>query len=45
MATPTIEAKVHDFLPHKRIAAVGPSRNNCGRLVANLFDHWRGQWV
>jgi hypothetical protein len=45
MATPTIEARVHDFLPQKRIAAVYASRNNCGHLVANLFDHRRGQWV
>jgi uncharacterized protein len=35
--TPTLEAKVHDFLAQKRIAVVGVSRNNGDHPVGNLI--------
>jgi predicted CoA-binding protein len=37
--TPTLEAKVHDFLAQKRIAIAGVSRANNHHPAANLIYH------
>ena len=37
MTTPTLEAKVHEFLAQKRIAVAGVSRNNSRHPAANLI--------
>ena len=37
MTTPSLEAKVHDFLAQKRIAVAGVSRQNSHHPVGNLI--------
>jgi predicted CoA-binding protein len=37
MTTPTLEAKVHEFLAQKRIAVAGVSRNNSHHPTGNLI--------
>ena len=39
MTATTLEAKVHDFLAHKRIAVAGVSRDNRQHPVGNLIFH------